>query len=70
MHAAQHEFMAHVEQLAEDELEELLPAHDSVDTPVHRLVGINTHHEHVHHGAEIGVLRDLRRGHVEQQPPA
>jgi hypothetical protein len=25
--------------------------------------------EHVHHIAEIGVLRDLRRGHALSQPP-
>jgi hypothetical protein len=25
--------------------------------------------EHIHHGAEIGLLRDLRRGHARVQPP-
>ena len=43
------------------------PAHWGESVPVVRLVTTMLT-EHVHHIAEIGVLRDLRRGHALSQP--
>ena len=68
VHAAQDRFTTHVEALEEDELTDQRPAHFGIDMPVHRLVDIIVS-EHVHHGAEVGLLRDLRRGHARVRPP-
>jgi DinB superfamily len=66
--SAQDHFRAQVEALDDAELVELRPAHYGPHLPIHRLVsGIAV--EHIHHGAEIGLLRDLRRGHARVQPP-
>jgi DinB superfamily len=66
--SAQDHFRAQVEALDDAELIELRPAHYGPHLPIHRLVsGIAV--EHIHHGAEIGLLRDLRRGHARVQPP-
>lgn len=66
--SAQDHFRAQVEALDDAELVELRPAHYGPHMPIHRLVsGIAV--EHIHHGAEIGLLRDLRRGHARVQPP-
>lgn len=68
LHSAQGRFRAAVEALDDAELVELRPAHYGPHLPIHRLVsGIAV--EHIHHGAEIGLLRDLRRGHARVQPP-
>jgi hypothetical protein len=68
VHSAQDRFLAHVESMDEAALTDLRPAHFGVDLPAHHLVGIIAD-EHVHHGAEIGLLRDLRRGHARMRPP-
>jgi hypothetical protein len=68
VHSAQDRFTRSVEQLDDADLVELRPAHYGPHLPIHRLVsGIAV--EHIHHGAEIGLLRDLRRGHARVQPP-
>jgi hypothetical protein len=65
---AQDRFGAEVDALADTDLATLRPAHWGPLLPIHRLVeGIAV--EHIHHGAEIGLLRDLRRGHARVQPP-
>ena len=65
---AQDRFRAAVAPLADGDLRELRPAHYGPMLPVARLVtGMVV--EHTHHGAEIGLLRDLRRGHARVQPP-
>ncbi len=66
-HRAQDELSAAVARLDDDDLPQLRPAHFGVDLPVQYLVGAIAR-EHTHHGAEIGVLRDLRRGHARTQP--
>ena len=66
--SAQDRFRAHVDGLDEAELSELRPAHYGPHLPIHRLVSTMAS-EHTHHGAEIGLLRDLRRGHARVQPP-
>jgi hypothetical protein len=61
-------FAAELAELSDGELAELRPAHYGRDLPLWYLVSsIVT--EHVHHGAEIGVLRDLKRGAARLQPP-
>jgi hypothetical protein len=68
LYTAQDRFSESVALLEEEELAELRPAHYGPLLPIHRLVsGIAV--EHIHHGAEIGLLRDLRRGHARVQPP-
>ncbi|HET8619092.1 MAG TPA: DinB family protein [Acidimicrobiales bacterium] len=66
--AAQDRFRARVDVLDDAELVELRPAHYGLRLPIHRLVSAMVV-EHIHHGAEIGLLRDLRRGHARVQPP-
>jgi hypothetical protein len=62
------EWVHSVDGLDHAELVELRPAHYGPHLPIHRLIlGIAV--EHIHHGAEIGLLRDLRRGHARVQPP-
>lgn len=65
---AQSEFARHVDALTADDLTALRPAHWGEDVLLHRLVAIISY-EHTHHGAEIGALRDLHRGHARVQPP-
>jgi hypothetical protein len=66
--AAQDRFTRSVDGLDEAELDDLRPAHYGPHLPIHRLVLVIAV-EHIHHGAEIGLLRDLRRGHARVQPP-
>jgi hypothetical protein len=66
--SAQDRFRAEVDALDDAELADLRPAHYGPQLPIHRLVsGIAV--EHIHHGAEVGLLRDLRRGRARVQPP-
>ncbi len=67
--AAQDRFLSAVVSLDDANLSELRPAHYGPHLPIHQLVSTMAF-EHVHHGAEIGVLRDLRRGHAQMPPPA
>ena len=64
---AQDRFSSAVGALGDHELFELRPAHWGELLPVARLV-TSMLTEHVHHIAEIGVLRDLFRGHARMQP--
>lgn len=60
---AQDAFAAEVSKLVDADLEEPRPWHAGGMLPIGQLVeGIAV--EHVHHGAEIGLLRDLHRGHA------
>jgi hypothetical protein len=66
--AGQDRFRAEVATLDDTQLGELRPAHWGDLVPTHDLVSAIAV-EHIHHGAEIGLLRDLRRGHARVQPP-
>ena len=66
--SSQDRFHAQVEALEDADLVELRPAHFGPHLPIHKLVSTMAV-EHIHHGAEIGLLRDLRRGHARLQPP-
>ena len=66
--SAQDRFTSAVSQLDDADLAERRPAHWGPRLPIYRLVSTIAV-EHVHHGAEIGLLRDLRRGHGRVQPP-
>ena len=69
LYRAQTDFIDAVDELSDESLFEPRPAHWGESVPVVRLVTAMLT-EHVHHIAEIGVLRDLRRGHaVTQSPP-
>jgi DinB superfamily len=57
----QDEFTAPVEPLTDDDLVQTRPAHWGAEYPVGVLVW-QIAVEHLHHSAEIGVLRDLHRG--------
>ena len=59
----QDEFIDAVEALGPESMFELRPAHWGDSAPLVRLITTMLT-EHVHHLAEIGVLRDLRRGHA------
>jgi hypothetical protein len=67
LHDAQARFTEAVGGLDDDDLAQLRPAHFGGRLPVQWLAGAIAR-EHIHHGAEIGVLRDLRRGHARTQP--
>ena len=69
LYCAQDLFLAEVAELSDESMFELRPAHWGESVPLVRLVTTMLT-EHVHHIAEIGVLRDLRRGHARTQPPA
>jgi hypothetical protein len=64
---AQESFVAAVDALDDASVFELRPAHWGESLPIARLITLMLT-EHVHHIAEIGVLRDLRRGHARSQP--
>ncbi len=68
LYAAQDDFIEAVDGLSAESAFEARPAHWGESVPVVRLVTTMLA-EHVHHIAEIGVLRDLRRGHALSQPP-
>jgi len=70
LNGAQDAFIASVAALSDESVFEARPAHWGELVPVARLVTTMLT-EHVHHIAEIGALRDLRRGHaLSQLPPA
>jgi hypothetical protein len=68
LHSAQDRFSNAVAALDDSDLAALRPAHWGPQLPVHHLISTIAV-EHIHHGAEIGVLRDLHRGHARVQPP-
>ena len=69
LYGAQDDFIDAVDGLSAESAFEPRPAHWGESVPVVRLVTTMLT-EHVHHIAEIGVLRDLRRGHaLSQRPP-
>jgi hypothetical protein len=65
---AQDRFIAAVEAVDDVTVFEARPAHWGESLPIVQLV-TSMLTEHVHHIAEIGVLRDLRRGQARHQPP-
>jgi hypothetical protein len=69
LHDAQRRFSLAVRGLDDADLTQLRPAHFGGELPVQWLVGAIAR-EHTHHGAEIGVLRDLRRGVARSNGPA
>ncbi len=68
LYGAQDEFIEAVDGLSAESAFEPRPAHWGESVPLVRLVTTMLT-EHVHHIAEIGVLRDLRRGHALSRPP-
>jgi len=58
---AQDGFVAAVAELPPEGFDELRPAHWGEHVRLSTLVGL-IEFEHTHHGAEISLLRDLRRG--------
>ena len=68
LYSAQDRFVASVAALGDESVFESRPAHWGVSVPVARLITTMLT-EHVHHIAEIGALRDLRRGHAFSQLP-
>ena len=68
LYRAQDEFMNAVDALDDGSVFELRPAHWGESLPVANLVSTMLI-EHVHHIAEIGALRDIRRGHARLQAP-
>ena len=68
LYESQDRFGTKVDALDDAGLADLRPAHYGPHLPIHSLV-MTMAVEHVHHGAEIGLLRDLRRGHARVQPP-
>ena len=65
--AAQDRFTAAVDGVDDEAMFDLRPAHWDEMVPVAHLV-TSMLTEHVHHIAEVGVLRDLRRGRARSQP--
>ncbi len=65
--AAQDRFADAFAAIDDDAIAELRPIHYGARMPIARLVTIILD-EHRHHCAEIGVLRDLRRGTARSQP--
>lgn len=64
---AQEGFATEVAAVEDADLSDERPAHYGGAVPMGALIrGIAF--EHIHHGAEIGLLRDLRRGHARLQP--
>jgi hypothetical protein len=67
LYRAQDDFMAAVDAIDDAEVFEPRPAHWG-ELELARLV-MTMLTEHIHHIAEIGLLRDLRRGRARVQPP-
>ena len=67
LYRAQDDFMESVDALDHTSVFELRPAHWGESLTVARLVSLMLV-EHVHHIAEIGVLRDVRCGHARLRP--
>jgi hypothetical protein len=67
LYEAQDRFMNAVDALDDASIFELRPAHWGASLPAVDLVTTMLI-EHVHHIAEIGALRDLRRGHARLRP--
>lgn len=65
--AAQDRLIEKVGAVDDAQLNELRPAYLGPPRSLHALI-TSMIHEHTHHGAEIGLLRDLRRGHARLQP--
>ena len=63
LYDAQDRFMSAIDALDDVSIFELRPAHWGESLPVVQLV-MSMLTEHVHHLAEVGVLRDLHRGHA------
>lgn len=68
LHDVQDRFAAAVGALGDAEAVDRRPVHYGPELPVWRIVTTMLI-EHVHHTAEVGALRDLRRGHARTQPP-
>jgi hypothetical protein len=68
LYRAQDDFADAFDALSDESAFQLRPAHWGEAVPVVRLV-TSMLTEHVHHIAEIGVLRDLHRGYARSQPP-
>jgi hypothetical protein len=69
LHDAQDRFLSEVARLDDTTVFEPRPAHWGESVPVVNLVTLMLT-EHVHHIAEIGLLRDLHRGHARTRPRA
>jgi hypothetical protein len=67
LYKAQDRFMGSVDTLDDVSVFELRPAHWGESLPAVNLITTMLT-EHVHHIAEIGVLRDLHRGHARTRP--
>lgn len=65
---AQDELLAAVDGLTDESVFEPHPVYWGASIPAVRIV-TSMLTEHVHHLAEVGTLRDLRRGHARTQPP-
>ena len=65
---AQDRFLDAVDALTDAGFEESRPVHWGESIPTVQIVSLQLT-EHVHHLAEIGTLRDLRRGHARDLPP-
>ena len=63
LYDAQDRFLSEVAELNDTTMFELRPAHWGESLPLVNLVSMMLI-EHVHHIAEVGALRDLRRGHA------
>lgn len=68
LYRSQDGFINAVDGLTDESVFDRRPAHWGGSVPVVSLVTTMLT-EHLHHIAEIGVLRDLRRGHAVSQPP-
>ena len=68
LEAAQERLAAAVDALSDEEVFEYRAAHWGQHLPVAHLIS-SMISENVHHIAEVGVLRDLHRGHARNQAP-
>ena len=66
---AQDEFLRAVDAVSDDDIFAPRPAHWGESVPLTVLITAMLT-EHVHHLAEVGALRDIRRGHALNLPPA
>jgi hypothetical protein len=67
LYRSQQQFLAHVESLTDADLDEERPIHWGRLFPLATLIRV-IDVEHVHHGAEISLLRDLHRGTARAVP--